>query len=294
MKEHLERYSENLGVIPIGAPSLKVMKIQTSRRDKSEGFVPESDQPGKNGNSRTWMFLLSAFLIVLSMFAVGPANAQTGNVPTRTAESSGDGNANREAAVKIDPKKTAMLTLDVQQGILEMFPDAKAVIPNAQKAVEFARKNGIKVIHVGVGFSEGHPEAPDFDPLFIRLKRENLFVRGSASAEFSRPLVKPGDWIVYKQRIGAFPGSSLQHILRSQGIERLVIFGVATNGIVLSTVREGYDLDYRITVLSDACYDPDPEVHRVLTEKVFPAQAKVTTVNNFIAEQEAFINKNIQ
>jgi nicotinamidase-related amidase len=59
--------------------------------------------------------------------------------------------------------------------------------------------------------------------------------------------------------------------------------GISTSGVVLSTLRQAADLDYRITVLADACADTDPEVHRVLTEKVFPRQARVTTADEWIA-----------
>ncbi|MEU8230952.1 isochorismatase family protein [Actinoplanes sp. NPDC048967] len=53
---------------------------------------------------------------------------------------------------------------------------------------------------------------------------------------------------------------------------------MATSGVVLSTLRQAADLDYTLTVLADACLDADPEVRRVLTEKVFPQQADVVTV----------------
>jgi nicotinamidase-related amidase len=52
---------------------------------------------------------------------------------------------------------------------------------------------------------------------------------------------------------------------------------------VLSTVRQAADLDYRITVLADGCLDADPEVHRVLTEKIFPRQADVVSVAEWIS-----------
>lgn len=48
--------------------------------------------------------------------------------------------------------------------------------------------------------------------------------------------------------------------------------------MVLSTLRQAADLDYQLTVLEDGCLDPDPEVHAVLTQKVFPRQADVTTI----------------
>jgi nicotinamidase-related amidase len=61
------------------------------------------------------------------------------------------------------------------------------------------------------------------------------------------------------------------------------VCGIATSGVVLSTLRQAADLDYRLTVLADGCGDGDPEVHRVLTEKVFPRQADGTTVDDWIS-----------
>jgi len=60
-----------------------------------------------------------------------------------------------------------------------------------------------------------------------------------------------------------------------------VLTGIATSGVVLSTLRQAADLDYRLVVLAAACADADPEVHRVLTTKVFPRQAEVLTVEEW-------------
>ena len=81
-----------------------------------------------------------------------------------------------------------------------------------------------------------------------------------------------------KKRVSAFAGSDLAVVLRSQRIDTLVLAGIATSGVVLSTLREAADLDFGLVVLADACADADPEVNRVLTEKVFVRQADVTTV----------------
>jgi nicotinamidase-related amidase len=83
-----------------------------------------------------------------------------------------------------------------------------------------------------------------------------------------------------------FSENQLQLILRARGVENLVFFGISTSGITLSTLRRASDLDYRCVVLKDACFDADQEVHRVLTEKVFPSQATVVTVDEFVADQE--------
>jgi nicotinamidase-related amidase len=62
-----------------------------------------------------------------------------------------------------------------------------------------------------------------------------------------------------------------------------VLAGIATSGVVLSTIRQAADLDYELTVLEDGCADADPEVHRVLMEKVFPRQASVITAQEWIS-----------
>ncbi len=187
--------------------------------------------------------------------------------------------------MKLEPKKTALLTLDLQNGILGFVPAADAVIPKAAKAVDFARKKQFLIIHVGLGFAPGHPELPDGESRWKRLKDNNLFVTGTPSAGFHTAVARPEDLIVYKQRVGAFSENQLHLILRSRGIENLVLFGISTSGITLSTIRRAADLDFRCVVLKDACFDADEEVHRVLTEKIFPAQAAVLTVDAFIAEQ---------
>lgn len=188
--------------------------------------------------------------------------------------------------MRLDPKKTAVLTLDFQKGILGMVPGTEIAIPNAARAVEFARKRQFQIIHVGLGFAEGHPEIPD-DPgsRFARVRQGSLFVKGTPSAEFHDAIARPGELVVYKQRVSAFSENQLQLILRARGVETLVFFGISTSGITLSTLRRASDLDFRCFVLKDACFDADPEVHRVLTEKVFPMQATVLTVDAFIAEQ---------
>ena len=185
----------------------------------------------------------------------------------------------------LDPRKTALLTLDFQKGIFGIAPGAEAIVPAASRAVEFARKKDYLIIHVGLGFSAGHPEIPDTESRFKRVKDNNLFVKGSPSAEFHDAIGRPEDLVVYKQRVGAFSENHLELILRTRGIENLVFFGISTSGITLSTLRRAYDLDFRSVVLKDACFDADPEVHRVLTEKIFTTQATVLTVDAFIAEQ---------
>lgn len=80
---------------------------------------------------------------------------------------------------------------------------------------------------------------------------------------------------MHKKRISAFAGSDLLEVLRARDVNHLVLAGIATGGVVLSTVRQAADLDFQLTVVSDLCLDLDEEVHRVLVEKVFPRHGDV-------------------
>lgn len=73
-----------------------------------------------------------------------------------------------------------------------------------------------------------------------------------------------GDTVIVKKRQSAFTGSSLGVILRSQQVAHLVMTGLTTSGVVLSTVRQAAGPDCRITVLADGCADPDAEVRVLL------------------------------
>ena len=88
--------------------------------------------------------------------------------------------------------------------------------------------------------------------------------------------------VITKVRPGPFSTTALDVTLREMGRDNLVIMGVATSGCVLSSVRWAVDVNYTFIVLSDACSDADAEVHRVLTEKVYPRQGTVMTTAEFL------------
>ena len=98
------------------------------------------------------------------------------------------------------------------------------------------------------------------------------------------PSVRPieGEVVVGKHRVNALYGTGLDVALRANDIHDLVIFGYATSGVVLSTVRYGADLDYNLIVVEDCCADSDVEVHEFLTQRIFPRQAEVTSSDDVI------------
>ena len=179
---------------------------------------------------------------------------------------------------------TALLVMDVQQGIVGRYGTADAYLAGVAKAAVAARKAGIRVIYVTVSFREGRPEISKRNKMFGNIAPTG-FVTGDQSTSV-HPAVAPapGDIQITKRRVSAFAGSDLDVVLRAGNTDTLILCGIATSGVVLSTVRQAADLDYRLIVLSDGCLDMDPEVHRVLTEKVFVRQADVKTIAEWAKE----------
>lgn len=177
---------------------------------------------------------------------------------------------------------TALLLMDLQTRMVGMVQD-EGYLPRVQEAAAAARTAGLRVIHVAVGFRDGHPEIDRRNPTFGQAP-EGYFTDADPDAAI-HPDIAPvaGEPVVHKKRVSGFAGSDLEMILRAGDVGHLVLTGIATSGVVLSTLRQAADLDFRITVLADACADGDPEVHRVLTEKVFAKQAEVTTVKEWAA-----------
>ncbi|MFC8825678.1 cysteine hydrolase family protein [Streptomyces sp. NPDC057137] len=178
---------------------------------------------------------------------------------------------------------SALLVMDVQKGIVDRVPDLDPdYTSRLARAVTAARTAGVPVVHVVIGFRPGHPETRS-SQVFSALP-DGAFTDDDPGAAIHPDVApRPGESVVTKKRVSAFAGSDLDLVLRGGGIDRLVLTGLATSGVVLSTLRQAADLDFRLTVLSDGCGDADAEVHRVLTEKVFPRQAEVTTVDAWIS-----------
>jgi nicotinamidase-related amidase len=164
-----------------------------------------------------------------------------------------------------DRGRTAVVIMDFQVGIVrDHARDADGVVARAAQVLAAGRRAGVPVVHV---------------------RAEIGAYAGDGPVGRFRPEVAPeGDEpVVHKTKPGAFSTTGLDAMLRERGVDTLVLLGVSTSGCVLSTVRWGADVGYRLVVVADACDNGDEEVHRVLTTKVFPRQATVVDAATFVA-----------
>jgi len=176
--------------------------------------------------------------------------------------------------------------MDVQAGIVERFGEGSAALLDAiGRAAAAARSAGVPVVYVRIAFRPNVPEISRRNRSFAAFTKSGAFAMGEDDAATQiHPAVAPHpeDVVVLKKRVSAFAGSDLDVVLRSLDVDELVLTGIATSGVVLSTLRYAADQDFQLAILRDGCADRDPEVHRVLMEKVFPRQAEVLTTGDWV------------
>ncbi|MFE7708517.1 cysteine hydrolase [Streptomyces sp. NPDC057486] len=183
-------------------------------------------------------------------------------------------------APALDPARTALLVLDYQPAILALLPesgDCEALLGRVEGAIADVRANGGTIAYVRVGFTEADWDAiPAVNKSFAPLARHRVMHHEDpATALHERLAPQDGDIIVRKIRYGGMSTTDLDQQLRERGITTLVVSGVSTGGVVLSTVIDAADRDYQLYVLSDGVADPDTEVHDVLLHRVFPSRAHI-------------------
>jgi nicotinamidase-related amidase len=181
-------------------------------------------------------------------------------------------------------RTAALLIMDYQNDVLADIPEErrKPLIRNAVRILEAARKAGLPVIHVANMFRKGYPEINLRNKVYREVKARGIYKYNSQGAEIASEVSPVGKEItIMKHRASAFHDTDLETILRVKGITHLILMGVATEGCVLSTLRQAFDLDYSITVISDGCADPDQEIHNALINRIFLREASVITTREF-------------
>jgi nicotinamidase-related amidase len=188
--------------------------------------------------------------------------------------------------IMFDSSHTVVLAMDCQSGVISIYAKPQdEFVARVSTVLNAARAAGMAVIHVRVGFRPGLPEVNDRNKLFGAIKASKPhqeFFQGSSGEIHPALGPEPDDIVVVKHRVSAFAGTDLEMILHAREIHTIVMFGIATSGVVLSTLLEASDADYRLVVIEDCCADLDMELHAALIRRLFPARAEVMSAEEFV------------
>jgi nicotinamidase-related amidase len=185
----------------------------------------------------------------------------------------------------LDPKRTALILIDLQQGIVNR-PCAprtgSVVVQNSSRLADKFRVLGATVVLVNVAF---HPDARD--RLDVPVDAPQQFNPAALPASWAElvPEIgpRPGDLLITKHQWGAFYGTELDLQLRRRAVQTIVLGGIATNFGVESTARDAYERGYHQIFVEDAMTSVSAEAHEFAVKNIFPRLGKIRSTEDVLS-----------
>ncbi len=184
-------------------------------------------------------------------------------------------------------RRPAVVVVDLCRAYFEPDSPLHAGVPEVadrcRDLVVAARAAGVPVVWTRVEYEPGGSDGGVF---YRKVEALSVFDRGGELGRWLQdPAPSEGEVIITKQYASAFFGTSLAATLTSRGIDTVVIGGVSTSGCVRATALDACQHGFVPLVVSDACGDRDPEVHRV---NLFDLDAKYADVVDLAQVLDAF------
>lgn len=181
----------------------------------------------------------------------------------------------------LTPSKTALLVMHYQTDIMDLFPSAAPLLlANTRKLCDAARDKGVGVYFAQIGFSAGYPEVSPLNKNGQGIKRLGLFVGDRVAPALARREDEP---LILARRASVFFGTELELRLSAAGVDTLVMVGIASTGVMLSSIAYASDADFRLFTVKDCCYDPDEAVHERLFATAFESRTTVLSLDEALS-----------
>jgi nicotinamidase-related amidase len=195
----------------------------------------------------------------------------------------------------IDPKKTAMIVIDMQNDFVALgaameTPAARAVVPKLAEALKICRDAGIKIVYTAHVHRRDGSDMGLFDDMHPPIANRAALVDGTPGVDIYPELApKSGEHVIKKHRYSGFYGTDLDMILREWGADTVIISGTTTENCCHATARDAMFRNYRVVFLSDATatYDypdcgfgamPNADVHHATLVILAASTAHVMSV----------------
>ncbi|HEY5179561.1 MAG TPA: cysteine hydrolase [Dermatophilaceae bacterium] len=199
--------------------------------------------------------------------------------------------------MSIDPSKTAVVLIEYQNdfvseggalhGAVEAVMDKTDMLANTKKMVQAARAAGATIMHAPITFAPGYNEISAHPYGILKGVVDGAaFIKGGWGGAIADEMApQEGDIVIEGKRgLDTFASTNLDFILRSKGIETLVLGGFLTNCCVESTMRSGYENGYKVITLSDCVAATSVEEHENAITYDYPMFSQPMTSQQFIAD----------
>ena len=193
--------------------------------------------------------------------------------------------------------KTAILIMDCQNdivhengkmaamsgGAMAKFIKERNVLGTIARLADAGRKAKVPIIHVRHAYRPDYLDAPQNTPILASMKTNEILKDGTWGSEIHQDLApRPGDVVISKTRVSSFYASPLEAILSAQGITHLVLTGIATDGVVEGTARDGVDRGYYVVIPDDCCATFSEAGHRAVLSGVLGMLTTVSKADDVI------------
>jgi len=185
--------------------------------------------------------------------------------------------------LKLNPATTALVLIDLQEGILPFAQGpykGEQIVQRAGQLAEHFRQLGAPVVLVRVGWSADYAEAlkqPVDRPTPAQGLPDNWWHHPEGLK------VSKQDIEVVKRQWGAFYGTDLELQLRRRGITTLVLGGISTNIGVESTARNAWELGFELVIVEDICSGQSAEHHQFAVDNIFPRIARIRNTEEVLS-----------
>ncbi len=194
----------------------------------------------------------------------------------------------------MDPRTTAVVLVEYQNdftseggalhGAVKDSMESTGMLANTQDAVAAARAAGATIIHAPIMFAEGYHEITDSPYGILKgVVDSNAFVKDSWGAAIVDDLApQPGDIVLEGKRgLDTFASTNLDFILRSKGVQTVVLSGFLTNCCVESTMRSAYEKGFEVVTLTDCVGATSEAEHTNAITYDYPMFSKPMTAKEF-------------
>ena len=184
--------------------------------------------------------------------------------------------------MQLDPAKTALVLIEFQNdfaseggslhGAVQGVMQQSNMLANATETMQKARAAGATVIHAPISIEVQRRDRRDFYGILKGVVDTKSFRKGTWGAEIVDQMAPASSDIVVEGKRGlcTFGSTNLDFILRSRGLQNVVLAGFLTNCCVESTMRCAYERGFNVITLTDCVAATSEEEQRVAIEKDYP------------------------
>jgi nicotinamidase-related amidase len=187
---------------------------------------------------------------------------------------------------RIEPKRTAVLVLDVQNDLVKITPGIRQnrVLEHIAAVIRRARRKRMPVVHVTASVRGDFLDIPRDNPLWDGLRKSRQLIFGTKGAAI-HPAVKPlkNELVLNKTCVDPFLTTNLGQALQNHDVNTVILMGLWTNWVVEATARHASDMGYRVFVVREATASNTFQNHDFAINRILPTICYVVSVKDMIA-----------